>query len=273
MDLTTGFTTAAFARATQELGAGTRAQKAQEAQPSYTSLVPTQLARLLASGDGPKALTRYAAVLLGGAAAPAGLLTRARALGIRVVTTYGMSETAGGCVYDGHPLEVSRVRVADDGRIWLGGDTVAAGYLGQPDLTAESFSMDSAGMAWFRTDDLGHLGETGLVVDGRIDDIINTGGLKVAPHQVEAALVALDTITEAVVVGSADDEWGQVVSAAVVVAAGDPDPTLDDVRARLRGILPDHALPRRLATLPRLPLRGPGKPDRAAVGRLFDHSD
>jgi O-succinylbenzoic acid--CoA ligase len=129
------------------------------------------------------------------------------------------------------------------------------------------------GEVWFRTDDVGHLDEGALVVDGRIDDLINTGGLKVVPRLVEAALVQLDAIAEAIVVGSPDPEWGQAVSAAVVVAPGSSPPTLDDVRDQLRGILPDHALPRRLTTLPTLPLRGPGKPDRAEVRRLFDHRD
>jgi len=264
MDLTGGFSTDAFARATRQIPARARA---------YTALVPTQLVRLLASADGCHALTRYAAVLLGGAAAPASLLARATGFGVRVVATYGMSETAGGCVYDGRALEVSRVRLEDDGRIRLGGATLAQGYLGEPELTSESFSEDSNGTAWFRTDDVGHLEEGALVVDGRIDDLINTGGLKVVPGVVEAALVQLDAIAEAIVVGSPDAEWGQVVSAVVVVARGSSPPTVDDVRDQLRGILPDHALPRRLATLPELPARGPGKPDRAAIRRLFDHTD
>jgi O-succinylbenzoic acid--CoA ligase len=127
-------------------------------------------------------------------------------------------------------------------------------------------------VAWFRTGDVGHLDRGNLIVDGRIDDQINTGGLKVVPGLVEAALVQLDTIAEAIVVGSPDPEWGQVVSAAVVITDGNPPPTLDEVRCQLRGILPDHGLPRRLATLRELPLRGPGKPDRAAVRRLFDQS-
>jgi o-succinylbenzoate---CoA ligase len=261
MDLAGGFTPAAFASATAEITSGARA---------YTALVPTQLVRLLASADGCRALTRFTSVLLGGAAAPASLLARAKGFGVRVVTTYGMSETAGGCVYDGRALDASRVRLDDDGRIRLGGATLALGYLGEPELTAESFSRDSQGMAWFRTDDVGRLDGGNLIVDGRIDDQINTGGLKVVPGLVEAALVQLDTIAEAVVVGSRDEEWGQVVSAAVVVTDGNLPPTLDEVRGQLRGILPDHGLPRRLATLPELPLRGPGKPDRAAVRRLFD---
>ena len=152
---------------------------------------------------------------------PASLLAQARDAGVRVVTTYGMSETAGGCVYDGRALDVSRVRLEDDGRIRLGGATLAQGYLGEPALTAESFSEDTDGTAWFRTDDVGHLDDRGaLVVDGRIDDLINTGGLKVVPRLVEEALVQLDAVAEAVVVGSPDPEWGQVVSAAIVVTPG-----------------------------------------------------
>jgi o-succinylbenzoate---CoA ligase len=266
MDLSGGFTTAAFASATETLDTGAIADRA------YTALVPTQLVRLLASADGRQALARYAAVLVGGAAAPSSLLGDAKNLGIRVVTTYGMSETAGGCVYDGRALDVSGVQIEDDGRIRLGGATLARGYLGEPALTAASFSQDENGAAWFRTDDAGHFDALGaLVVDGRVDDLINTGGLKVVPRHVEEALTRLDMVAEAVVVGSPDPEWGQVVSAAIVVTPGSRGPTVDDVRDRLRGILPDHALPRRLATLPELPLRGPGKPDRAAVRRLFDH--
>jgi len=234
--------------------------------------VPTQLVRLLASADGRQSLTRYAAVLLGGAAAPASLLAQARDIGVRVVTTYGMSETAGGCVYDGRALDVSLVQLEDDGRIRLGGATLAQGYLGEPALTAAAFVPDLTARRWFRTDDVGHLDDLGaLVVDGRIDDVITTGGLKVAPRLVEEALAQLDNVAEAVVVGSPDPEWGQVVSAAIVVAQGGTSPTLAELRDRLRAVLPDHALPRRLATVFELPARGPGKPDRAAVRSLFDH--
>ena len=263
MDLTGGFTSTAFARATAEIPPDTRA---------YTALVPTQLVRLLASAEGREALTRYAATLLGGAAAPSSLLITAREAGVRVVTTYGMSETSGGCVYDGHALDVSRVQLEDDGRIRLGGATLAQGYLGEPELTAKSFCEDVDGVPWFRTDDVGHLDAGALIIDGRIDDLINTGGLKVVPRLVEAALVGLDAITEAIVVGSPDAEWGQVVSAAIVVAQGSSSPTLDEVRDQLRGIVPDFGLPRRLVTVPELPLLGLGKPDRAKVRRLFDHS-
>lgn len=264
MDLAAGFTSAAFARATAELTPGTRA---------YTALVPTQLVRLLASADGREALTRYGAILLGGAAAASGLLVTAREAGLQVVTTYGMSETAGGCVYDGQALDLTGVVLEDDGRIRLGGSTLARGYLGEPELTAESFTRDVDGMAWFRTDDVGHLASGELVVDARIDDLINTGGLKVVPALVESALVGLDTVTEAIVVGSPDPEWGQVVCAAIVLAQGSSCPSVAQVRDRLRATLPDHSLPRRLVALRELPLLGPGKPDRATVRRLFDDHD
>ena len=263
MDLAGGFTTAAFARATGQIASGTTA---------YTALVPTQLVRLLASPDGRRSLARYDMVLLGGAAAADSLLAEAGDFGVRVVTTYGMSETAGGCVYDGRALDVSHVRLEVDGRIRLGGATLAQGYLGDPALSATAFVTDDTDRRWFRTDDVGHLDEGALVVDGRFDDLINTGGLKVVPRLVEEALAQLDAVGEAVVVGSPDPEWGQVVSAAIVVTQGSSPQTLDDLRSQLRGVLPDHALPRRLVTLPELPLRGPGKPDRAAVRRLFDDS-
>jgi len=262
MDLEGGFTADAFVRASTEIASAARA---------YTALVPTQLVRLLARTDGREALTRYAAVLVGGAATPSGVLAEARNAGVRVVTTYGMSETAGGCVYDGRPLDVSLVQLEDGGRIELGGATLAGGYLDEPALSATAFVVDDSARRWFRTDDVGHFDPEGaLIVDGRIDDLINTGGLTVAPRLVEEALAQLDIVAEAVVVASPDPEWGQVVSAAIVVTAGSSPPTLDDVRDRLRGILPSHALPRRLVTLPELPLRGPGKHDRAAVRRHFN---
>ena len=294
VDLSEGFTAPAFTQASATFGGSRR----------YTSLVPTQLVRLLEDERATAGLAGFDAVLVGGAACPPALLSRAREARIPVVTTYGMSETAGGCVYDGVPLSGTEVRVDDDGRLHLGGATLATGYLGRPDLTAAAFSTDSAGRRWFRTDDLGHFGDKGLPagaavgadadarwhVDGRVDDVITTGGLKVAPRLVEDALTALPTIAEALVVGTPDDHWGQVVSAAVVLAAteapdaphaphapdalgGSPAPTVEELRELLRGILPAQALPRRLLVLRALPLRGPGKPDRSAVAARFaDHA-
>jgi O-succinylbenzoic acid--CoA ligase len=299
VDLSDGFTSEAFT----EAAAGFRGDR------RYTALVPTQLVRLLDDAAATEALSRFDAVLVGGAATPPALLARAREAGVRVVTTYGMSETCGGCVYDGLPLSATTVRVDDEDRIHLGGDTLATGYLGRPDLTAEAFSVDGQGRRWFRTDDVGHRDDDGRWhVDGRVDDLITTGGLKVSPRLVEDALTGLPGIAEAVVVGARDPQWGQAVCAAVILSsapsaappaawsaarsaapaltavpptavppnpssAAEPPataaPTVGELREQLRGILPAHALPRRLLVLTTIPLRGPGKPDRAAVAALF----
>ncbi|KRF26173.1 o-succinylbenzoate--CoA ligase [Phycicoccus sp. Soil803] len=277
VDLSDGFTADAFTRAattfattTAEAGDGAGA-----AARRYTALVPTQLGRLLADESATAALAGFDAVLVGGAASPPALLARAREAGVRAVTTYGMSETCGGCVYDGEPLTGTTVRADPEGRLLLGGPTLATGYLGRPDLTDAAFVTDDAGTRRFRTDDVGHRDERGRWhIDGRLDDLITTGGLKVAPRLVEEALTALPWIAEAVVVGTPDDQWGQVVSAAIVPAPDAPGPgsaapTVTSLREQLRGILPPHALPRRLLVLTTIPVRGPGKPDRVAVADRF----
>lgn len=263
VDTGDGFTAAAFAATTARLSGPGR---------HYTALVPTQLDRLLRDADGAAALRRYDAVLVGAAAAPAALLAEAERQEVRVVTTYGMSETAGGCVYDGVPLDCSAYRLDGTGGIELGGDTLAEGYLGDPALTAAAFTRDDdpgvdAGPAWFRTDDIGFRDDHGrLVVEGRVDDLITTGGLKVSPRLVEHAVLAhLTGVREALVVGVDDPEWGQRVGLAVVLPDRAVAPTVADLRARLRDILPAHAIPTRVVALPRLPFLGPGKPDRAAV--------
>lgn len=239
----------------------------------YTSLVPTQLARLVEDPLGLEALRRFDAILVGGAATPAPLLDRARSEGVRVVTTYGMSETAGGCVYNGKPLRDVTVRTGDDGALEIGGPVVAHGYLG---LETDAF-VARDGQTWFRTSDLGSVdGEGRVTVLGRSDDVINTGGMKVTPRLVEDAVVAhIPAVTGAVVVGVPDPEWGQIVALAAVTSPGGPPPgpvaadELGEIREMLRPHVPAHALPRRALVVTEMPLRGPGKPDRTAVARLL----
>lgn len=116
--------------------------------PVYTSLVPTQLRRALDDEQLRGALARLDAVLIGGAAADAQLLEQAKAAGIRVVTTYGMSETCGGCVYDGQPLPGVSMDVDQaTGAIWLSGPMLATGYLGDEERTRRCFvSRPQAGV-------------------------------------------------------------------------------------------------------------------------------
>ena len=234
----------------------------------YASLVPTQVVRLLDSAAGREALTGLDTVLVGGAAVPQTLRDRARDAGVTLVATYGMSETAGGCVYDGIPLPVSGMRIAGPDELGVGvveltGATLAEGYVGQPQLTAAAFRTEPDGSRWFRTDDLGRIDDGVLSVLGRRDDVINTGGLKVAPHLVEDAVHAtLPELGEVVVVATPDPTWGEAVT---VVVVGADRPALADVRAALRYHLPAHALPQRVVAVESIPRLGPGKPDRRSL--------
>lgn len=252
LDLAERFTPAGFAAATGRLGTAR----------ACTALVPTQLHRLLEDPAGRAALTRFAAVLVGGAAASPALLERARAAGTNVVTTYGMTETAGGCVYDGRPLDGVRVAVEDDGRVRLGGPVLARGYRGGGSATREAFTEDRDGR-WFRTADTGRIDDGVLNVTGRIDDVVVTGGHKVAPAAVEQVLGELPDVEACLVVGVPDAEWGQAVAALVVGAA-----QAEAVRAHVRARLGAVHVPRHVVHVAELPLLGIGKPDRAAAADL-----
>ncbi|KGM11795.1 AMP-binding enzyme, partial [Cellulomonas carbonis] len=195
------------------------------------------------------------------------LRARATALGLPVVRTYGMTETSGGCVYDGVPLDGVSVRLVD-GAVELAGPVLARGYLGRPDLDAAAFEHDG-GRRWFRTQDVGSVDAGGrLAVLGRRDDVLVTGGAKVAPTAVEGEVATLDGVGEVCVVGVPDPEWGQAVTAVVVVGTSGRTPSLEEVRAHVARTLGAAAAPRHLVLVDALPLRGPGKVDRAEVARL-----
>jgi O-succinylbenzoic acid--CoA ligase len=225
---------------------------------AHVSVVPAQLRRMLDAGDD---LTAAKTILLGGAAAPAGLVDAARAAGGRVVTTYGMSETSGGCVYNGMPLDDVSVDIGPGGRIRIAGPVLFSGYRLRPDLTARA--RDGR---WFVTSDIGSIGPSGeLLVRGRADDVINTGGEKVVAAEVEAALATCAGVRDAAVVGRPDPEWGEVVTAVVVPLDPSAPPRLADIRAHVRGKLPVYAAPAALLLVPDLPLLPSGKPDREAL--------
>ncbi|MBB6171459.1 O-succinylbenzoic acid--CoA ligase [Nocardiopsis mwathae] len=240
----------------------------------HVSLVPTQLHRLLAADAD---LSLFGTILLGGAAADEGLLERARAAGGRLITTYGMSETCGGCVYDGVPLDGMRADLDGEGRILLAGPALFSGYRLDPEHTAAHL-LPPAGRRgderWFRTGDLGRFDEEGrLRVRGRADDMINTGGHKVVPGEVAALVARHPAVAEAVVVGRADPEWGQRVTAVVVPTDPACPPSLDDLRQWVKSRLPGYAAPRELDLRARIPLLGSGKPDLSALRASSGHSD
>jgi O-succinylbenzoic acid--CoA ligase len=243
---------------------------------AHVSLVPTQLVRLMGSAAGRRALAGYASVLVGGAAASAAVLASARAAGVRVITTYGMSETCGGCVYDGVPLDGVSVRAGDDGRLRIAGPVLMNRYHGQPGLTAAALAPYHPGGRTgyppgppepeFVTSDLGTVDSGGIVtVRGRADDVINTGGHKVIPGEVAAALSTCPSVREVVVVGRADPEWGQRVVAVVVPAEGIQPPTLELLRTHVLSALPRYACPSEVVLVDALPALANGKPDLALL--------
>lgn len=301
-DLRRHFDAAAFV----ELAGPVLEQAERAGLPAMTSLVPTQLTRIVtgATGDDARArglLKRFAAVLVGGAATSPDVLARARGQRIPVRTTYGSSETAGGCVYDRRPLPGVSLSVLDPdeagaGRLRISSPTLALGYLtadGGTDggvfagaspsadgpaadaaVSGAVVSRESADRA-FLTSDLAEIGDDGaLTVLGRADDVINTGGRKVLPQDVERAidrsLMLRGLVRTSVVVGVPDPEWGQRVEALVTLEEGtDPAEASALVRSALRTTeVPAHMIPKRVHVVEELPLLGIGKVDRAAARRL-----
>lgn len=223
-------------------------------------LVPTMLHRLLAAdvdlhGRG---------VLLGGAAPDPHDVAAATMHGATVITGYGMTETCGGCVYDGHPLDGVEVALDDHGRIHVRGPVVADGVR-EPD-GAVAPVVDAAG--WLATGDVGHLRDGRLVIDGRADHVIVTGGENVAPDAVEGALRTHPAVADAGVVGRPDPEWGHRVVALVVPVDPARPPSLEDLRAHVADQLGRRAAPRQLHLVPDIPRTTLDKIARPALADL-----
>ncbi|WP_295010528.1 AMP-binding protein [uncultured Microbacterium sp.] len=247
-----------------------------------SSLVPAQLGDLLdLAGHDPAAATAlrtFDALLIGGQALAPALRARAADLGVRIVRTYGSSETAGGCVYDGVPLD--GVRVAQvDGELRIGGPTLADGYLGDPAQTADRF-LRAEGARWYRTGDLGEISDDGVVaVTGRADNVIVSGGVNVSLDRVERVVRTVPGLGSALVVPVPDERWGQ--GSAIVVPGGidtgTEDPAeaslavvrlLDAVRDAVAAEIGPAARPSLLLPVRTLPLLASGKPDRRALSAL-----
>jgi o-succinylbenzoate---CoA ligase len=230
-------------------------------QRRYISLVPAQLDKALRRADATEALASFSAVLVGGAPASLGLVERARDAGIRVVITYGMSETCGGCVVDGDPLPGVAIELADDGRILIGSSTLFTGYRLRPDLTAEAVVGGK-----LRTQDRGCWRADNLVVLGRMDDIVITGGHKVDLSDVERSVQrwAAEGGADAAVLGVPDPVWGTTV-----IAVSDSPGSLKDLQSVVREWLPAYAVPRELIYLDQLPRLISGKPDRMAIRSMI----
>ena len=272
----------------------------------FVSLVPTQVHKLLEAAEASPALGseiydalgQFTGILLGGAPASASLLAAARELGLNVVTTYGSAETAGGCVYSGVALPGVRLRVVPEdagladspvvagaeaaGRIWLGGEHLASGYLGDSARTASHFFVDAHGCRWYRTDDYGSLvppapntpedgGAPALSVLGRSDDVIITGGVKVSSHAVAAVLESHPAVREAAVAGVPDARWGAAVIAAVTLRnlpghyGADAAETAGQLQQLCGAQLGAAGVPKVVRIVPDFPATSTGKPDRLAI--------
>ena len=238
-------------------------------EPFAISIVPTQLADILESPAATAWLSRATTVLVGAAATPEALTARARESGISLVTTYGMTETTGGCVYDGVPLPGVRIELADDGRIDVIGPQVAAGYRGLPEATAESFagteSVSGAVPARrFRTADHGEWHDGCLHITGRIDDIVTVHGVNVALGAVESIVRGEPGVRDAAVIGVPDARQGHRLVAFVVMADSAALTAIAPlVVERLGGAARPEVVP-----VEALPLLPSGKIDRLALRAL-----
>jgi o-succinylbenzoate---CoA ligase len=228
---------------------------------SFLSLVPTQLHRLLDDPESVAALQGMHTILLGGGPIDPALRRRAAEEELRVVATYGSAETAGGCVYDGYPLEGVDVALGDEGRIRISGPVLFDGYDGDPALTSRVL-VDG----WFLTSDAGRLDDDGrLHVLGRVDDVVVSGGVNVPLPAVAARLRTHPEVAAAEVVGVPDPEWGQRVVAFVVTTG---EVSLDEVRDWVAEAHPRSWAPRDMVGVDELPMLDNGKVDRLALREL-----
>lgn len=235
----------------------------------YTSLVPVQLSRLVEAAEGGSgrvaaALRRFDGILVGGQALAPALRVRAERLGARLSTTYGSSETAGGCVYDGVPIGTTVVR-EHDGQLEISGPVLAEGYVGDAERTASAF-IEGDGVRWYRTGDLGAVDAAGRVtVFGRSDNVIISGGEKVLLDAVERAVHEVTGFEQAVVVSADDAEWGQVP---VIVMEGAAPLTITELRRRIAERVGRAAAPARIVQVKRMTRLASGKPDRVSLAAV-----
>jgi o-succinylbenzoate---CoA ligase len=232
----------------------TRSVLARLADTRFTSLVPTQLTRLLDAGAD---LGRFRAILVGGSGMSDGLIQQAEEAGVRVVPTYGMTETCGGVVYAGRPLAGVEVRVARWGELLVRGPTLMRGYRLDPEASLAAFEPGG----WLRTGDGGDVDNDGTVrVLGRLADVIVSGGEKIWPAEVEAALATNPRVAAVLVSAAPDREWGERVVARVVPRRRSDPPTLEGLREYAAQTLARHKLPRELIIADHL--------DRTSLGKI-----
>ena len=212
---------------------------------TMTSLVPT----VLQSVD----VRQFRTVLIGGAQASG-------ALPPNVVTTYGLTETMGGVIYNEVPLDQVEIRISAETEIQIKSPTLFRCYRGSTDTKITS--------GWFNTGDLGELVGGKLKVHGRKDELINTGGYKVWPSSVAAAIQKIDQVSDVVVAGTPDDKWGSAVTAWIVLKKPTTTLKLEDVRQHVKATLPDYCAPQKIYVVAEIPRSALGKPKFVELNKM-----
>ena len=246
MNTSLPFTAEAFARMASQM----------KAEKRFTSLVPTQLGRLAHAIDQDEFLLeqmrRFDAILVGGQAVDYQLLGRLEALGINVVTTYGLTETSGGCVYNGIPIGDTQFKLFDD-RVSIKGSVLA--------------NVETDADGFFATQDAGLVDESGgLAILGRIDRVINSGGIKVSLDRVEQLAARVTGVVDVAATAISDFEWGQRVGIAYL---GSPE-VADDIAKALANDLGPAGKPIRLLRVDKIPKTSSSKNNLEAIAKLFE---
>ncbi|CAN2218176.1 CaiC Acyl-CoA synthetases (AMP-forming)/AMP-acid ligases II [Candidatus Nanopelagicaceae bacterium] len=229
---------------------------------NFTSIVPTQLFAAL-NGDHYllEHLQSTKAVLVGGAALAEDLRTKAEAAGINIVTTYGSTETSGGCVYEGTPLAGVEVKITDQGLVAIKGPVLADTYLGD-----ESLWQSQINDGFFITSDLGHLKDGKLVIDGRADDVIITGGENISLTAIDSLLSKKFPDIHSAAFAVEDPQWGH----ALHIAIASKEPSDEEISTLLEGEIGKAAKPKGFLRISEIPLMGIGKVDRLALVQLLE---
>ena len=238
-----------------------RGDRAEYPRADFTAVVPTQLFKAL---NGNTALLNHLkdakAVLIGGAALTTELHLQAEAAGINVVTTYGMTETCGGCVYNGSPLPGVEVSITPEKLVAIKGPVLAQTYLG-----AQTLWETSINDGWFTSSDIGRIENGKLIVEGRSDDVIISGGENISLSEIEKSLHAHFPHKSFAAFSVKDSQWGDSLHIAI---AGDGFPSENDVRSYLTEQFGSVGSLKGFLHLPELPLIGIGKVDRIKLAQL-----
>ena len=228
----------------------------------FTAIVPTQLFRAL---NGDDRLLRHLqaakAVLIGGAALSSELQLQAEAAQINVVTSYGSSETAGGCVYNGTPLEGVEIEIISENKVAIRGSVLATTYLGAETLWETNFKD-----GWYVTSDSGRIENGKLIIEGRLDDVIISGGENISLSAIEGSLHAHYPHKTFAAFSVKDSQWGDALHVAVAGEGFPSENELNDYLVEKFGV---QSKPKGYLYLPELPLMGIGKVDRKKLQELL----